>query len=517
MKSLRTLRAVVVAGVWAIPLAAADMVPGSAPALQSGGSEATVTVEHTDSGVIGQLTPDGSARGRLDGADGAVTYHTYYVDLLPEQGRLAIELDADIDLDLAVKHGAEIQNYAEKDQGGDWDCRDIDAGNPTTLVIDDPQPGRWYIDVFNALGGGQGAYRLDLTAEGMARREQSPPAATAEVPGTVRLVPVEVPDPALNGMTALSLLVPEGWALEGGVFWRMDQFPLSVLDLVLYDPQDGAAVRFLPPAHYSWQEGGIPGVDPGRLVYGGYLFLPPPIGAPQDFVQQIVIPQHFAQVQNLSVAGIESLPAVAAEAARANSAPGLQAQGESYRVRLQYEANGQPFEEDVYLTLLFFALGGGAWYWQPSELYSLRAPRGELDARTPLLRAVAASSSVSHDWFAINTDIHQRQAESILNRMRQLGDLHWQLYQERQGLTDMYHDAWQARQASQGRIHDAYSQHVRGLQAYETPGGERLDLPAGYDHAFLEQRSGTVLLTNETPDARVLREGDFTELPVYGR
>jgi hypothetical protein len=36
--------------------------------------------------------------------------------------RLIVELDAGLDLDLAIKRGAEIQSYGEKERGGDFDA-----------------------------------------------------------------------------------------------------------------------------------------------------------------------------------------------------------------------------------------------------------------------------------------------------------------------------------------------------------------------------------------------------------
>lgn len=76
-------------------------------------------------------------------------------------------LDADIDLDLVVKGASEIRSYADKDQGGDWDYRDIDTQNPTTIVVEAPAPGPWYVDVVNALGADRnGSYLLTVGTAG---------------------------------------------------------------------------------------------------------------------------------------------------------------------------------------------------------------------------------------------------------------------------------------------------------------------------------------------------------------
>lgn len=123
-----------------------------------------VVADETRSAVIGALPPNGSARGRLDGAVDAFAYHTYVIDVPAGAVSMTLVLDADTDLDIAVKHGSDIHSYADKDRGGDWDYRDIGTQNPTTIVIDRPAQGRWYVDVINALRApNDGHYRLTVT------------------------------------------------------------------------------------------------------------------------------------------------------------------------------------------------------------------------------------------------------------------------------------------------------------------------------------------------------------------
>ncbi len=144
------------------PLGAPDTaiagVSGEAP-----GATVEVVAGTTTSAFIGALEPNGRARGRLDGAPEAFAYHTYVVELPPGTVRWVVELDADADLDLALKHGSEIRSYADRDRGGDWDHRDIATRNPTVVVVERPAAGRWYVDVVNALGAPRhGTYRLTV-------------------------------------------------------------------------------------------------------------------------------------------------------------------------------------------------------------------------------------------------------------------------------------------------------------------------------------------------------------------
>lgn len=127
-------------------------------------SPSEIVASERGSAVIGDLAPNGRARGHLDGGHDTITDHTYVVEVPAGALRLTVVLDADVDLDIALKHGSDIRSFADKEHGGDWDYRDIGTQNPTTIVIEQPTPGRWYVDVINALGAPHGGtYRLGVS------------------------------------------------------------------------------------------------------------------------------------------------------------------------------------------------------------------------------------------------------------------------------------------------------------------------------------------------------------------
>lgn len=111
-----------------------------------------LSVSATGSTTVGAILLGQTATGKLQGAADAATYHTFYLDVPAGTPRLVISLAADADLDLAVKYGAEISSYRDQADGGDWDYRDNSASWSAEFTIDNPSAGRWYIDVFNAVG-----------------------------------------------------------------------------------------------------------------------------------------------------------------------------------------------------------------------------------------------------------------------------------------------------------------------------------------------------------------------------
>jgi hypothetical protein len=173
----------------------------------------SVTAPATGSALVGALAPDGVAQGTLVAEPGGVVYHTYWVDVPAGVARWTLTLDADTDLDLALKFGSEIGSYDDRDRGGDWDYRDWETGNPTVIVVEAPQAGRWYVDVFNALqAGARGSYRLSLAVSGA----QAAPPVSGELPrkGVFAVPPTPVP-PAIVRAPTTGPAVVGALPLEG--------------------------------------------------------------------------------------------------------------------------------------------------------------------------------------------------------------------------------------------------------------------------------------------------------------
>ncbi len=79
----------------------------------------------------------------------SVVHHTYLADIPQGIKSFIVTLSSKHDLDIALKFGEEITNYADKASGGDWDYRDLSTNTKTRISISEPRAGRWYIDVIN--------------------------------------------------------------------------------------------------------------------------------------------------------------------------------------------------------------------------------------------------------------------------------------------------------------------------------------------------------------------------------
>jgi hypothetical protein len=135
--------------------------------------------------------------------------------------------------------------------------------------------------------------------------------------------------------------------------------------------------------------------------------------------------------------------------------------------------------------------------WSVYSAYSLRAPRGTLDAMTPLMSTSINSMRLSVDWFAGYMQVR----ELFNNRMKQgivdATNLSRQITANAEHARKVYADAYKQRQESQERIAQSFGEYIRGVDTYKNPYEDRpVQLPAGYNDAWVNAR-GEYVLSNE--------------------
>jgi serine protease Do len=121
----------------------------------------TITAGTTGSGTVSdQMQLGQNATGSLVGTSEGGSYHTYVVAVPGGTPRLTIRMNADVDMDLAVKYGSDINSWTDD---GDWQYRDNSLEPKAEFMIVNPQEGPWFIDVINFLGPSvTGSYTLTV-------------------------------------------------------------------------------------------------------------------------------------------------------------------------------------------------------------------------------------------------------------------------------------------------------------------------------------------------------------------
>jgi hypothetical protein len=321
--------------------------------------------------------------------------------------------------------------------------------------------------------------------------DESPGAVSQKVSeaGAMRFTRLSVKDPGMNNMEAISFLIPAGWRAEGGVQWFPDFSVQANLLMKITDPQTGAAVEFLPVQNFTWLTQMVVPMSPGTNYMGNILWQP--ILDVSQFVQTFYLPGSLSHLQGAGIAAREDLPKVAAQVGRMQ---GGQSSAKSGRVRYNYQAAGQPWEEDVYVTLVYTPTQIGT-FWSVTSAHSFRAPKGSLRRLTAVMNTVINTQRLSPEWYGGYMYVQKLFYDRMRQGIRNARALSETITRNSEEIRQMFSDSYRQRCESQDRISRTFSEYIRGVETYRNPYEDRpVQLPSGYANAWVN-RSGEYILS----------------------
>ncbi|HBA85177.1 MAG TPA: hypothetical protein DCZ95_13900 [Verrucomicrobia bacterium] len=314
----------------------------------------------------------------------------------------------------------------------------------------------------------------------------------------MKFKPLVVHDPMVNNIEAFRMLVPADWTAQGGIVWRADNVIPATASMTIASPNGLAVLSLFPGQNFTWMEGGYGLFGIGDNYLGNIVM--PPMADAAEFTSRILIPQFRNNVAGLRIVQKEDLPAIAQAVAPTIQEPGVQKTVRAGKVRIQYESSGQPFDEDIYLVLVYssFPAMPALTLWSTERLYSFRAPRGQLDSYAPVLQAMVSSFRLSPQWLNAFVQVQTQWIQNQMQSIRNAGALSRYISSVHEEISDMNRQAFENRQASMDRINKNFSQYIRGVDEYNNPfEGRPVELPSGYHQAWANS-SGEYILTDQT-------------------
>jgi hypothetical protein len=311
----------------------------------------------------------------------------------------------------------------------------------------------------------------------------------------LRLRQQVIRDPMVNNEEAFTLLVPEGWRMEGGIIWRQELSNLALLGLRLADPAGGRAFEIFPNLPYIWNQAGFWGFPPGSLYLGSYVVQPV---EPADFVRLLLVPQ-FRGRAGAQIIRTEPLPEWARQIAATVQEPGAVKQVAAARTRIEYQDNGRAMEEDIYCVMVYTqsAAAPGVIYWGSERAFGFRAEKGQLDRQAPLLQAISASVRLGPRWFGHVQQVRELWIQNQMQAIRNAGELSRYIARTTDEMSDAQQQAWQNRRASEDRTAEAFTRYIRGVENYRDPYSDReVQLPTGYSEVWAS-KDGQYILGND--------------------
>ena len=328
-------------------------------------------------------------------------------------------------------------------------------------------------------------------------------APTARAQADLKLTRLSIKDPAINDIEAVSFLIPAGWKTDGGIQWFHDYSVLANLLMRITDPATGAQIEFLPIQNFTHLSNPVVPMQQGQNYMGSIVWQP--IEDVPRMVQTFYAPQVLHHLQQAQPTRVENLDKLANEIMRNT---GGQSKAVAQRVRYEFESNGQPWEEDVYLSLVYTPNQMGV-FWSVNSAYSLRAPKGQLDRMTPLMATVVNTAQISKEWFSGYMYVRQLFDNRMNQGIRDAKALSDTITRNNAEISQMFSDAYRQRQESQDRINQSVSEYIRGVDTYKNAFDDRpVQLPAGYNDAWVNQRGEFILSNNGGFDPNV---GDTNE------
>lgn len=310
-------------------------------------------------------------------------------------------------------------------------------------------------------------------------------------------------------LTAVTLLVPTDWTVEGGVGYEPKNICTATLARVSFraaSPDGRVAVEHFPAAAWSWSDSPSTRqfMEQDRQAKAQFGMKGCDIGPPllaSDYLSRVLVPRVRPGAR---VEGVEPDPE--AEKAAQDMARSVESEmsrvgvparmkADTARLRIAYDRKGQRQEE--WVTAMTFARATPSPAFDPTTgqigqalsyvcgadyVFAATAPAGRLPANEKLFRAILGSVRIDPGWLArvqqVQIDIQAAEVKGAAERSRIIAR---SAEETRQIMSETY----QRRQESQDRSSARWTQAYRGIETFRNPTtGDTVELSNRYGNAW---------------------------------
>lgn len=333
-----------------------------------------------------------------------------------------------------------------------------------------------------------------ILKHGAARQETRPENAggSRTTVNGIALKPFAYHDPQA-GLEAFSILVPDGWKMDGGVTWIITRPAVpAAIGFEMSNPAGLEAFTAFPSIYFTWTNNPMMQLTKptGSQHFGYEVRQPVPASV---CMRQYVLPR-ARKIPDLTIVdegpAVELLQAVTHN--QADTPPGGQYSTDSVRVRLHYIFNQQPAAEEMsgvteYTRITAPGMLGNVEtvFWSMSYMTGFRAAREKIENYADLYRAIFTSIKINPAWTALVQQVSQGLVNNTIRSIHHVGELSRQISRNYQEMSDSNMQGWQERSAAYDRVAENFSQTIRGVDPYFDPNtGQNVELPGGYTQAW---------------------------------
>jgi hypothetical protein len=363
---------------------------------------------------------------------------------------------------------------------------------------------------------------LWLAASGAAAQTAQPaPGAAPMAPLRVQLLQIIDRQGFERPLEAYSMFVPAGWRTEAAVRWNIQAPCVRPYQPVFRaEAPDGSAVLELAPGE-GWGRGSMGPLAPGcpvAVFASAEQYLQSWLQRHRPGARLLEMrprPDKQVRLPPMQAQGIESRRLQDAAQALIETAAGGRVQRELLvtvvslsQVRMANLMGGPPMETmsgESGGVLSWRAAGAGPDPRAFDALWSTWRRNPEWHDRI-----ARANQQMAQENAQTQAQIAQLRHQGAMETLREQAQRGENAHRTRQEIAQMQTEGWQNRQQSQDRQHQASVQALRGVQPWRTSGGDTVELPNHWRHAW-KLKDGSYLLTDDPnfDPARQLRiEGE---------
>lgn len=316
----------------------------------------------------------------------------------------------------------------------------------------------------------------------------------------MRLKPFVCSDPQGTGMDVFRMLLPEGWATQGGCRWLMDNPGMpATISFQAWNPKGLEGFEIFPNINLFWNPSAGLFQPAGSRHFGAEVRKPVGI---KDAFRSFVLPRYRSQVSNLQVITEQPLPELPRLAK--SEAPLVGGSAEGGKVRIRYTWQNRQIEEEIYGVVEVFRAPIASMFgsveisiWYIDYLFSFRADAGRLDATADLFSVMITSFQTNPQWYAAFKTIAQSLAQQQIQRIRNIGEIGRTLAQSSSQMREQNLRDWYSRQDTYDRLATDWSRAIRDVDGFFDPHRQEVvELPSGYGHAWANNL-GEYILTED--------------------
>lgn len=362
-----------------------------------------------------------------------------------------------------------------------------------------------------------------------------------------------------TGKQAFTFLMPEGWSLQGGIHWNINDVQLpATCAIQISDPSGNLSFQGFPNLVF------LVSSDPdlndqypaGSKLYAATVLNVAPTVF--DLMKNFVI-NKYRNTPDVKFTGQKEL--TVAEATHSQQKQYEHLNNSCGVISLEYKENGKTYEENIYGTLSKIPVGQGTEYDYLSLCYGCKAPKGQLKDNMGVFETILNSVRLDPRWSATFAMVSQKLMQrAFASNYQNQGDYYGgnggygqggynnsgggdnygngggysgnggeynnganfgtlsQYMNEANSMGNDYTNSWQSQQQSQDRVFENYSDYMLDYQNYKDPNsGDYYKLPSGYDNAWLNNNTGEYVLSNQSGyDPNVGATSSYTPLESTG-